>query len=281
MYIYLNGTLVPEHEAVVSVYDHGFLYGDGIYETMRSYGGVVFMLDEHLGRLERSASLIGLTLPLDGDALGAAIHETLRANQMVDAYVRITVSRGEGPLGLDPALCAQPTVVILTGRIKPYPPEFYDGGVPVIVAGTRRNLKEALDPRIKSLNFLNNILAKREALESGAFEALMLNHEGFVAEGTVSNVFLVARDVVCTPSLECGILDGITRGHVMALAREAGFDVVEGKFTRGMLLGAEEVFLTNTSMEVMPVGQVDGTACQVGPVAQKLREAYGRTTARA
>jgi branched-chain amino acid aminotransferase len=281
MYIYLNGTLVPEHEAVVSVYDHGFLYGDGIYETMRSYGGVVFMLDEHLGRLERSASLIGLTLPLDGDALRAAIHETLRANQMADAYVRITVSRGEGSPGLDPALCVKPTVVIFTGRMKPYPPEFYDGGVPVIVAGTRRNLKEALDPRIKSLNFLNNILAKREALESGAFEALMLNHEGFVAEGTVSNVFLVARDVVCTPSLECGILDGITRGHVIALAREKGFDVVEGKFTREMLLGAEEVFLTNTSMEVMPVGQVDGTACRVGPVARKLREAYGRSTLRA
>jgi branched-chain amino acid aminotransferase len=280
MYIYLNGSLVPEGEAVVSVYDHGFLYGDGIYETMRSYGGAVFLLDEHLGRLERSASLIGLTLPLDGDALRAAIHETLQANELADAYIRITVSRGEGPPGLDPALCEKPTVVIFTGQMKPYPPEFYDRGVPLIVAGTRRNLREALDPRIKSLNFLNNILAKREALAAGAFEALMLNHEGFLAEGTVSNVFLVARDVVCTPSLECGILDGITRGHVMGLAREEGLDVVEGKFTRGMLHGAEEVFLTNTSMEVMPVGRVDDTACSVGPVARKLREAYGRSTAR-
>jgi branched-chain amino acid aminotransferase len=281
MYIYLNGTLVPEREAVVSVYDHGFLYGDGIYETMRSYGGAVFMLDEHLRRLERSASLIGLTLPLDKDALASAVHETLRANSLADAYVRVTVSRGAGPLGLDPALCGKPTVVIFTGRMKPYPPEFYERGVPVIVAGTRRNLKEALDPRIKSLNFLNNILAKREAVEAGAFEALMLNHEGFLAEGTVSNAFLVARHVVCTPSLDCGILDGITRGHVIRLARAEGFDVVEGKFTREMLYGAEEVFLTNTTMEVMPVGRVDDTACDVGPVARKLKEAYARSTPQA
>jgi branched-chain amino acid aminotransferase len=274
MYVYLNGKIVPSKEAVVSVFDHGFLYGDGIYETMRVYDGVVFKLDEHLGRLFRSASLIGLTIPFDTDHLKIAVYETLIANTLRNAYVRLTVSRGRGPVGLDPELCSEPTFVIIAQELKEYPRAFYENGLTVTISETRRNLKEAINPRIKSLNFLNNILAKIEAKKSGAYEALMLNARGKLTEGTISNLFFLKDGIVCTPSLACGILDGITRGIVIELAGREGLNVKEGAFTKTDLYSAEEVFLTNTTMEVMPVSKVDDRQYAVGGMAKLLRKAY-------
>jgi len=278
MYLNLNGRIVPREDAVVSVFDHGFLYGDGVYETLRAYGGVVFMLEEHLARLERSASLIGLVLPLGQEAVRDAVYQTLKANSLGDAYVRITVSRGAGPIGLDPALCERPTFVVHAGELPRYPERFYDEGVRLIIPRTRRNLREALDPRIKSLNFLNNIQAKREALEAGAFEALMLNHRDRLTECTVANVFFARGGALLTPSVECGILDGITRGHVIALAEREGLKVIEGKFRKEELFRAEEVFITNTTMEVMPVGRVDHVSYKVGEITRRLHRAYREST---
>jgi branched-chain amino acid aminotransferase len=274
MLLYLNHRLVDKEEAAVSVFDHGLLYGDGVYETMRAYGGVVFRLDEHLQRLRRSADLIGLMVPGDDAALRDALYQTLDANALTDAALRLTLTRGPGPLGLDPALCPEPTLIIIPVPFRPYPDAHYEEGVSLVIAGTRRNPPEALDPRIKSLNFLNNILAKREAVAAGAFDALMLNHHGHVTECTVSNLFFAAGDVLCTPSSSSGILQGITRQVVLDLARAEGITVEEGEFTADDLTGAEEVFLTNTSMEVMPVGRIGEQAFHVGPMAPRLRAAF-------
>lgn len=274
MYIYLNDSIVPKQEAKVSVYDHGFLYGDGVYETMRVYEGVVFMMDEHLRRLFRSAAFIRLDVPKGIDEIKTAIFDTLRANNLKDAYLRITVSRGYGPIGLDPDLCSQPTFIVIAEEMKGYPSSLYDKGIKVIVASTRRNLKEALDPQIKSLNFLNNILAKIEAKERGAYEAIMLNHLGQITEGTISNLFFLKEGVLCTPSIECGILDGITRGIILDLATREGFFVREGVFTTEDLYSASEVFITNTTLEVMPVSVVDGKEYVVGEASRTLRRAY-------
>jgi branched-chain amino acid aminotransferase len=274
MQVYLNGKIVPSKEALVSVFDHGFLYGDGIYETMRVYDRVIFMLDEHLQRLYRSASLIGLTIPLDADGLKIAIYETLIANALRNAYVRLTISRGQGELGLDPDLCLQPTVAIIAQELREYPKAYYDKGISLIIPNTRRNLKEAINPRIKSLNFLNNILAKIEAKKQGAYEAVMLNARGRLTEGTICNLFFYRDGVVCTPSVACGILDGITRGIVIELAGREGLNVSEGAFTRGDLYSAEEVFVTNTTMEVMPVSKVDSQKYPVGKISRLLRTFY-------
>jgi branched-chain amino acid aminotransferase len=273
MYVFLNSTIIPESEAKISVYDHGFLYGDGIYETMRSYEGVVFMLDRHLERLRRSASLIKLGLPEDA-YLKDAVLRALRANKLADAYVRITVSRGKGPIGLDPGLCEEPTLIVFAEQFRPYPESLYREGVKLIIAGTRRNLAAALDPKIKSLSFLNNILAKIEAKEMGAYEAVMLNGEGFITEGTVSNIFFVVGGAVCTPSADAGILDGITRGLVIGLALREGIEVREGKFKPEELLGADEAFFTNTTSEVMPVAAVGEKNYRIGEITKRLHELY-------
>jgi branched-chain amino acid aminotransferase len=274
MYVYLNGKIVPSKEAVVSVFDHGFLYGDGIYETIRVYDGVIFRLDEHLQRLFRSASLIGLTIPLGIDSLKVSIYETLIANKFRNAYIRLTISRGRGAIGLDPDLCTGPTIVIIVQELKEYPEIFYKKGIPLIIAETRRNLKEAIDPRIKSLNFLNNILAKVEAKKKGVYEALMLNAYGKLTEGTISNIFFYRDGVIYTPSIDCGILDGITRGLIIDLAKKEDLKVKEGKFRRKELYTAEEVFITNTTMEVMPVSKVDDQDYAVGRTAKLLRKIY-------
>ena len=274
MFVFLNDKVVPSAEAKVSVFDHGFLYGDGIYETMRVYDGVVFMLDEHLGRLFRSASLIGLDIPKDVAGIKTALYETLQANALANAYVRLTVSRGYGPIGLDPDLCKEPTFIVIANEFKEYPHAFYSEGIKLIIAGTRRNLKEALDPKIKSLNFLNNILAKLEAKRAGAHEAVMLNAAGHLAEGTISNIFFVSGGMVCTPSPACGILDGITRSLVIEVAAKAGMRVKEGEFTPADLYGADEVFITNTTMEVMPVSTVDGARFAAGRVSKALLKLY-------
>jgi branched-chain amino acid aminotransferase len=274
MYVYLNGRIVPSKEAVISVFDHGFLYGDGIYETMRVYERVIFMLDEHLKRLHRSASLTGLSIPLETDSLKIALYETLIANSLKNAYVRLTVSRGPGSVGLDPDLSPQPTVVIIAQALKEYPKEYYENGISLLIPETRRNLKEAIPPRIKSLNFLNNILAKIEAKKKGAYEAVMLNAYGKLTEGTISNLFFYRNGIICTPSAECGILDGITRGIVIDIAKTKGFTIHEGEFTREDLFSAEEVFITNTTMEVMPVSNVDAQKYSVGGLSKLLRKSY-------
>ena len=252
MLVYINGKIVPEKEAVVSVFDHGFLYGDGIYETMVAYDGVIFKLDEHLQRLYRSASLIGLTIPLEVDRIESALYETLSANMLKNAYVRLTVSRGPGPIGLNPELCPQPTIVIMAHKSKEYPGILYEKGIPLIISETKRNLKEAIDPRIKSMNFLNNILAKIEAIKRDAFEAIMLNAQDQITEGTISNIFFTKDNVLCTPSVACGLLDGITRGTVIDLAVRENIQIKEGAFLKEDIYSADEVFITNTSLEVMP-----------------------------
>ena len=274
--IYLNNILVPDNKAVVSVFDHGFLYGDGIYETLRAYDGVLFKLNEHIDRLFRSASLIKLQLPKTREEIGGAVYETIRANRLKEAYVRITVSRGKGPIGLDPALCPKPAFVIIANPFKDYPPSYYKKGVKAVVVKTRRNFKGALDPQIKSLNFLNNVLAKTEAIACGAYEAVMLNYKGYVAEGTISNIFFVKDKVLCTPSVEAGILDGITRRIIIDIANEMGIKVKEGRFRPDDIYEADEVFISNTTMEVMPVKKFDDAKFSVstGGITKAIHKAY-------
>lgn len=274
MFVYLNDRVLPLKEAGISPLDHGFLYGDGVYETVRVYDGVVFMLDEHVRRLERSASLIGLALPKSAEGIRISVYETLEANGFKDAYLRITVSRGEGPVGLDPSLCPRPTYFIYSEKAKPYPRNYYEAGIRLAIVGTRRNLREALDPRIKSLNFLNNILAKIEAVKAGAEEAVMLNWKGVLAEGTVSNLFFVRAGALCTPSAGSGILEGITREITLLLARRLDMKVREGEFSPEDLYTAQEVFITSTMMEIMPAGRVDDIRYPVGPVTKTLAAEY-------
>lgn len=261
MWIFLNDRFVPEQDAKISVFDHGFLYGDGVYETIRSYGKRIFMRDHHLSRLHRSAGAIGLTIPVPPNEWPELLHEAMDRNRLgndqTDAYLRITVSRGAGEIGLDPALCPRPTVVIMAKPLHPPAAELYQRGVSLVVAQTRRNLPSALSPQIKATNFLNNILAKREAIAAQVFDALLLNWEGHLTECTVSNVFFAAHGRLYTPSVECGLLDGITRAILLQLAGELKIPVQEGRFTSDELLQADECFLTNTSMEVMPVVSVN------------------------
>jgi branched-chain amino acid aminotransferase len=262
MLIYLNDRFVKEEEAMVSVFDHGFLYGDGVYETIRSYGSRIFMRDQHLARLRRSADAIGLTIPIPEHRWPVLLHEAMTKNNVgndrIDAYLRITITRGAGDIGLDPALCPTPTVVIMTKPLSPPSPQTYRNGVSLVVAKTRRNLPTALDPQIKATNFLNNIQAKREAIAAGAFDAILLNWESHLTECTVSNLFFVQAGRLCTPALACGLLDGITRDIVLTFARELQISVDEGHFEVAAIHKADECFLTNTSMEVMPVTVVDG-----------------------
>src|SRR5512144_230083 len=219
MLVYLDGHFVAREKALVSVFDHGFLYGDGIYETMRAYEGRLFLLRKHLARLKRSAAAISLKLPLSPGAIADALNESLAVNRLKDAYVRLHISRGPGEIGLDPALCSAPTIVIAAKPFHDYPAEYYERGVNVSVVKTRRNHPLALPPAIKGTNFLNNILAKIESVRAGAYEGIMLNWEGFVAEGTICNVFMVKSGTLLTPALSIGILEGVTRGLVLDLAR--------------------------------------------------------------
>lgn len=277
MLIYLNGKFVPKEEAKVSVFDHGYLYGDGIYETMRAYKGMLFHLERHLARLKHSADSISLRLPIPLDKIGDALNQTVKANNLAEAYVRIQISRGPGEIGLDPALCPAPTIVIVAKPFKEYPSEYYERGVSVAIVNTRRNHPLALNPSIKGTNFLNNILAKIESLRAGAYEAVMLNWEGYVAEGTISNIFMVKDGLLCTPDLKTGILEGVTRGLVLDLARKEKIEMREKSILPEELLGADEVFITNTMIEVMPVTSVNGNSVgtgEPGPVTAILRKAY-------
>jgi len=257
MHIFLNDRFVTRDEALISVFDHGFLYGDGIYETLRAYGGRIFMRERHLARLQRSAKLIGLEIPVPEKDWPGLLRDTIRRNGLSDAYLRITVSRGTGEIGLDPGLCPTPTVVIIAKPFTAHLPRLFAEGVSLITTSVRRNLATALSPQIKSLNFLNNILAKQEATQAGAFDGVMLNAEGRLTECTTSNIFFVQHGTLCTPSVACGILDGITREVVLTLAKEQGIKTEESAYTPEALRQADECFLTNTTMELMPVRDVD------------------------
>src|SRR6185437_5162351 len=281
MWIYLNNKFVADKEAVVSVFDHGFLYGDGVYETIRSYGPRIFMRDEHLSRLFRSAEEIGLTIPIPMKNWEDILHEAMIRNDvgtdLQDAYLRITVSRGAGDIGLDPALCSSPTVVVMAKLLVPAASRLYEGGVNVIVASTKRNLPYALSPQIKTTNFLNNIQAKREAIAAGVFDSILLNWEQHLTECTISNLFFVMDGTLRTPALECGLLDGITRNIVIRLAGELNIHIEEGRYTVDQLYRADECFLTNTSMEIMPVTSVDCRPVgdgKPGPLTRKLRAQF-------
>ena len=281
LWIYLNGEYVSEEEAKISVFDHGFLYGDGVFEGIRAYGGKVFKLEEHLKRLYDSARAIALKIPLSKEEMKGKVLETLRRNKLKDAYIRLVVSRGKGDLGLDPLKCPHPEVIIIAHKISIYPEELYEKGLEVVVVSTRRNIPSALDPCVKSLNYLNNILAKIEANYKGVPEAIMLNKDGYVAECTGDNVFIVKNKVLITPPTWVGTLKGITRDVVIHLARKEGIPVREEVFTPAELYASDECFLTGTAAEVIPVTRVDGRIIgegKVGEITKKLIRQFRRLT---
>lgn len=275
--IYIGGRFYDKEDAKISVFDHGLLYGDGVFEGIRSYGGKVFRLDEHLDRLWESAKAIWLQIPMTKEAMGQAIYEALKINNISDGYIRLVVTRGAGTLGLDPNRTADPQVIIIADKIALYPPEMYEQGLKIITVSVVRNHAAALSPRIKSLNYLNNILAKIEGLNAGCVEALMLNTKGEVAECTGDNIFLVRGGELLTPPLEAGILDGITRQAVIDIARRAKMTVREIPLTKHDVYIAEECFLTGTAAEVIPVVKVDDREIgsgKPGPITRDLREQF-------
>jgi branched-chain amino acid aminotransferase len=256
--IYLNGEFVDEEEAKVSVFDHGVLYGDGIFEGIRAYNGRVFRLDEHINRLYESAKSILLDIGMTKDEMCEALLETLRTNNLRDAYIRLLVTRGKGDLGLDPRNCGKPTVVIIAAQVQLYPEELYEKGLEVVTVPTRRNVVEGVNPRVKSLNYLNNIMAKIEANLAGVSEAILLNSEGYVTECTGDNIFIVKNGEVITSPPFLGILEGVTRNSIMEVAKEMGYSVAEKVFTRHDIFTADECFLSGTAAELVPVVKVDG-----------------------
>ncbi|MEO2046254.1 MAG: branched-chain-amino-acid transaminase [Pirellulales bacterium] len=275
--IYINGQMVPQEKAVISVFDHGLLYGDGVFEGLRSYDGQVFRLQAHVNRLWESAQAICLEIPMTQEEMCEAVCATLRTNQIEDGYVRAIVTRGVGTLGLDPNKCSHPQVIIIADTIELYPQEFYQQGLEIVTSSVSRIPPTSLNPRIKSLNYLNNILAKIEGLQSGCIEALMLNHKGELAECTGDNIFLVQGGKLLTPPLDAGILDGITRQAVIELAREQNIEVLEMSLTQHDVYIAQECFLTGTAAEVIPVVKVDkrqiGTG-KPGPITVDLQERF-------
>jgi len=269
--IYCNGEFVPEAEAKVSIFDHGFLYGDGIFEGIRAYHGRVFKLGEHLKRLYESAKSIHLQIPLTVAEMEEVVLDTLRGNGLRDAYIRLVVSRGKGDLGLDPNKCPQAGIYCIADQIKLFPPILYEQGLEVRTVAIRRNNPDSLNPRIKSLNYLNNILAKIEANLAGVPEAVMLNQEGYVAEGTGDNIFIYRQGVLLTPPVHAGILEGITRNAVLASAQKLGIAAREELFTRHDLYTADECFLTGTAAELIPVVRVDGRMIGAGRPGEIFR----------
>ena len=273
MEIYLDGEFVSEDQAKISVFDHGLLYGDGIFEGIRIYNRRIFKLDEHLDRLYGGAKAILLDVPLEVDQLKEAVVETAKRNDLTDGYIRLVVTRGVGDLGLNPTKCPKPTIFIIASTIKIYPDEIYHKGMKVVTVSTRRNLIEALNPRIKSLNYLNNVLATLEVNRVDAQEGLMLNADGYVTECIVDNFFLVDKGVVATPPTSVGALKGVTRDTVMELAVEAGYDVEERIMTLHDVYIADENFLTGTAAEIAPITTVDDRligAGEPGPITMDL-----------
>ena len=279
--VYIDGKLVPKDEAKISVFDHGLLYGDGVFEGIRVYGGKAFLLEEHIDRLYESANAIRLKVPICDNVLIKAVNDTVSANGIDDGYVRLVVTRGAGTLGLDIRRTSNPQVIIIADTISLYPDEVYENGMQLVTASTIRNHSAALSPRIKSLNYLNNILAKIEGTDAGCVEALMLNHNGEVAECTGDNIFIVKDGVIKTPPTDAGILEGITRNAVMKLAAEAGYTVLETRLVRYDIFIADECFLTGTAAEVIAVVGLDGREIgkgKPGPVTRDLLERFRQLT---
>jgi branched-chain amino acid aminotransferase len=262
--IYINGQIVPQEDAKISVFDHGLLYGDGVFEGIRAYNGKIFTLDEHLDRIYDSATAISLKIPITKAEMAEAIKQTMKANNLTDSYIRLVVTRGIGKLGLDPNKCATPQIIIIADTIELYSKALYEKGLDIVTVTTIRNHFSALDPKIKSLNYLNNILAKIESIQAGAGEALMLNKDGYVAECAGDNIFIFKDNILRTPPSSAGILVGITRNVVMKLATEMGVQVREELMTRYDLYIAEECFLTGTAAEIIPVVKIDGRIIGTG-----------------
>lgn len=255
--IYLNGEFIDKDKACISVFDHGLLYGDGVFEGIRTYDSLVFRLKEHIDRLYESAEAIELKIPLSKLEMIEAVVQTLKINSLKDAYIRLVITRGTGDLGLDPRKCKKATIFIIADKIKLYPAELYEKGLAIITARTRRNLPQALDPRIKSLNYLNNILGKIEAIKAGTEEAIMLSHDGHVTECTGDNIFMLKNGELITPPVSAGVLEGITRDAVIMLAKKLGIRCSEKMLTMEDLYAADEVFLTGTAAEIIPVVKID------------------------
>jgi branched-chain amino acid aminotransferase len=275
--IWLDTGLVDERDARISVFDHGLLYGDGVFEGIRVYDGNVFELDAHIKRLFESARAIRLSMPMTHDELIGAVEATVGANGIGDGYIRLVVTRGVGTLGLNPFACEKSILVIIADKIQLYPEELYEKGIKIISATTVRNHPLALPPQVKSLNYLNNILAKIEALDNDVPEAVMYNHEGYVAEATGDNVFIVKSSVIYAPPVEAGSLEGITRAVVIRLARHEGLDIIEKNLTRYDLYVCDEFFLTGTAAEVIGVVEIDGRTIgdgTPGPITRLLREKF-------
>lgn len=277
MDVYVDGHFVPAAEARISVFDHGFLYGDGVFEGIRVYEGTIFRLPQHVQRLYHSAQCLLLTIPLSPEEMCTAIAATVSRRGLPNQYVRAVVSRGAGDLGLDPRLCRHPSVVIIADTITLYPAQVYTDGLELVTVATRRTPTWALDPHIKSLNYLNNILAKLEAQQAGRLEAVMLNAEGYVAECTADNIFFVRQGQLLTPATAAGALQGITRDSVLDVAHELGQRTAEGFFTRYDLYTADECFMTGTGAEIIPVVRIDGRTIgtgRPGPLTAQLRQGF-------
>jgi len=272
-WIYVDGKFVEEKDAVVSVFDHGLLYGDGCFEGIRAYDGYVFKLDDHIDRLYNAAKAISLTIPISKEEMTEVVVESCRRNDIADGYIRLVVTRGKGDLGLSPSKCPKPTIICIAATIALYPQEFYEKGLKVITATQRRNKATIIDPQIKSLNYLNNILARAEADRLGAPEALMLTEDGLVAECTGDNIFIITKGELWTPPIHLGILDGITRSSVLEIAQQKGLTVKEKAFTLFNVYCADECFLTGTAAELIAVTDLDGRVIGdgvAGPVTRSL-----------
>ena len=279
--VYINGKLYPKDEAKISVFDHGLLYGDGVFEGIRCYNGNVFKLSEHIDRLYDSAKAISMEIKLTRDELKDAVVNTLKANNLKDSYIRLVVTRGVGKLGLNPFLCSESQIIIITDFIQLYSKELYENGLNAVIVPTIRNHSDALNPNVKSLNYLNNIMAKIECINAGATEGIMLNKDGYVAEGTGDNIFIVKDNEILTPPTTAGILIGITRNVVIELANEASITVKEEQLTRDDLYNADECFLTGTAAEIIPVVNLDGrniSSGTPGKVTLSLLKKYQELT---
>lgn len=271
--IYINGEFFKKEDARISVYDHGLLYGDGVFEGIRIYNNNIFKLTEHIERLFQSARAIRLSIPLSSDEMETAVYDTVKLSKKENGYIRLVVTRGEGNLGIDPATCKRATVIIIVDDIQLYPAEYYQEGIKIITASSRRISPDSLDPRIKSLNYLNNIMAKLEAAYSGCQEAVMLNKEGYVAECTADNIFIVSDKTLFTPSGSKGALNGITKNEVIHIAQKTGINTKESVLTQYDLYNSDECFLTGTGAEVIPVVEIDGRVIghgKPGEITQEL-----------